>query len=60
MTRAERAEILRLVEEGSQIAQIARRFRHLDYADVYWAARGEGQRSALGTKRMISNRLISL
>ena len=56
-----REQIARLAQEGKQISRIvAEDFPELDYEDVYWAARGEGQRSAQGLMRMITTRLNRL
>ncbi|WP_046168406.1 hypothetical protein [Chromobacterium vaccinii] len=56
----EKKRIGDLAREGRQISQIAEEYPEYDYSDVYWAAYGEGERSALGVKRMITNRLNSL
>ena len=58
MDNAETKQVVRLAREGKPISQIVEEdFPHLDYGDVYWAVRGGGERSAWGTKKMITNRL---
>ena len=48
----------RLAQEGKPISRIMYEdFPKIDYWDIYWAVYGQGQRSANGMKRMISNRL---
>lgn len=46
-----------LVQEGKQISKIMEDFPALSYWDIYFEVYGDGQRSALGVKRMIANRL---
>ncbi|MFK5953110.1 MAG: hypothetical protein QM498_08630 [Desulfobacterium sp.] len=51
-------EIRRLANEGKQISKIwEENYPEYDYYDVYFAAYDGGERSALGVKRMITNRL---
>ncbi len=52
----------RLAQEGKTIASICRDDFHeaYDYGDIFWAVRGEGQASALGMQRSITNRLKKL
>ncbi|WP_286884824.1 hypothetical protein [Aneurinibacillus sp. UBA3580] len=53
--------IVRLAKEGKQISKIWEEdFPEYDYLDIYWEVYGAGKRSALGTKRMIINRLHKL
>ncbi len=57
----DRVMIARLVGEGNQVKQVwEENFPQYTYDEVYWAAYGEGKRSALGTQRMISRRLEDL
>lgn len=60
--KADVQRMARLAQEGKTIADIWREdFQEkYPYWDVYWAIRGEGQASALGVKRSISNRLKKL
>lgn len=53
--------IARLVREGMLISKVwEERFSQYSYDEVYWAAYGQGARSATGTQRMISSRLNQL
>ncbi|MCY4584175.1 MAG: hypothetical protein OXE50_15465 [Chloroflexi bacterium] len=53
--------IARLVGEGKQISRVCREdFPQYSYIEVYWAAYGEGARSAMGIQRTISARLSYL
>ena len=53
--------IARLVREGTLISKVwEEHFTQYTYDAVYWAAYGQGARSATGTQRMISNRLNQL
>jgi len=50
-----------LAREGKQITKIFEEdFPNYDYWEVYWEVYGAGERSSLGAKRMISNRLNKL
>ena len=61
MNDDDRKMIARLVGEGQQISRVWREsFPQYSYDDVYWAAYGEGKRSAQGIQKMISTRLIDL
>lgn len=53
------AEIMiRLAREGKQISKIWEEdFPQYDYIDIYVTIYGAGERSSLGIKRMITNRL---
>jgi hypothetical protein len=54
-------KIIQLAREGKQITKIwDEDFPNYDYWDIYWEVYGAGERSSLGTKRMISNRLSKL
>ncbi|MGL6333899.1 hypothetical protein [Aeromonas jandaei] len=51
-------EIQRIVREGKRISKIMEKdFPEYEYWDIYMAAYDGGERSALGVKRMITNRL---
>jgi hypothetical protein len=51
----------RLAQEGKKISEIVSEdFPELAYWDVYIEVYGSGERSSLGIKRMITNRLNSL
>jgi hypothetical protein len=49
-----------LAQEGRQISKIMEDFPGYSYWDIYFEVHGRGQRSALGVKRMIANRLNRL
>ena len=50
-----------LAQEGKQISKIWENdFPGYDYWDIYDAVYGDGGKSALGVKRTIANRLITL
>lgn len=58
ISKSESQKIQRLAKEGKQISKIrSEYFPHLSYSEIYWEAGGQ---SALGVKRMITNRLNSL
>ncbi len=46
-----------LVESGSNISDIARKYKNYDYWEIYFAV---GDYSLMGKKRMITNRLNKL
>ncbi len=51
----------RLAQEGKKISKIlSEDFPDLDYLDVYFAVHEGGERSSLGVKREITNRLSEL
>jgi len=51
----------RLAQEGKPISKImSEDFPHLDYWEVYFEVYGAGEKSSLGVKRTITNRLNSL
>ena len=50
-----------LASEGKQISKIYKEdLPNCDYWDIYWAVHEEGEKSALGVKRTITNRLNTL
>jgi hypothetical protein len=54
-------KMIQLAREGKQITKIFEEdFPNYDYWEVYWEVYGAGERSSLGAKRMISNRLNKL
>lgn len=58
MDSRDSAKIIQLAREGKQISRICDEdFPNYDYWDIYLEAYGAGERSSLGVKRMISNRL---
>ena len=57
MTPAESKKMKTLAQEGKPISKIMSDFPELSYWDIYFEVYGNGERSALGVKRMISNRL---
>ncbi|MEN6462679.1 MAG: hypothetical protein ABFC94_15085 [Syntrophomonas sp.] len=57
MDARDEKQIIKLAREGKQISKICDDFPQYDYWDVYCAVYGAGEKSALGTKRMITNRL---
>ena len=61
MNAEDRARIALLVEEGKSVARIEEEdFPQYDYWEILFAAAEDGQRPAMGIKRMISNRLRDL
>jgi hypothetical protein len=58
ISESDSKKMRRLAEEGKRIAQIVREdFPTHEYSEVYLEVYGNGQRSAQGVKRMITNRL---
>ncbi|MGN5044517.1 hypothetical protein [Aeromonas veronii] len=58
MEKKHALEIQKLVREGKQISKVMEEnFPEYEYWDIYMAAYDGGERSALGVKRMITNRL---
>lgn len=53
-------QIAKLAREGKPISKICEDFPDYDYWDVYCAAYYAGERSSVGVKRMITNRLNKL
>ncbi|MCK5270112.1 MAG: hypothetical protein KAJ46_04975 [Sedimentisphaerales bacterium] len=61
MNQKDKMEIKRLAKEGKTIATItAKDYPECDYWDIYQVVYGGGGRSAIGVKRVISNRLKRL
>ena len=61
MNAEDRARIALLVEEGKSVTRIQEEdFPQYDYWEILFAAAEDGQRPAMGIKRMISNRLRDL
>ena len=57
----DRERIVQLAREGKQISNIWEDdFSNYDYWDIYEVIYGAGERSAVGAKRMITNRLNKL
>lgn len=54
-------KIQELAKEGKMISRIWREdFPEYDYVEIYMAVYGGGEKSSLGVKRMITNRLNKL
>lgn len=54
-------KIIQLAREGKLISRIWEEdFPNYDYWDIYWQVYDSGEKSSLGTKRMITNRLKKL
>ena len=61
INRTDAEKMRRLAQEGKKISNVVSEdFPELDYWDVYIEVYGSGERSSLGIKRMITNRLNSL
>jgi hypothetical protein len=60
ITPADSKKMKTLVQEGKQISKISVEFPAYSYWEIYFEVYGDGQRSALGVKRMIANRLKKL
>jgi hypothetical protein len=61
ISKAESRKMQRLAQEGKQISKIvAEDFPSLDYWEVYFEVYGAGEKSSLGVKRTITNRLNKL
>lgn len=61
MDKRDSDKIIQLVREGKQISKVMEEdFPQYDYWDIYTAAFNAGERSSMGVKRMISNRLQKL
>lgn len=59
--KRDRERIIQLAREGKQISNIWEdNFSNYDYWDIYEVIYGAGERSAVGVKRMITNRLNKL
>jgi len=61
MDKRDSEKMIKLAREGKQISKILQEdFPNYDYWDIYCEIYGAGERSALGVKRMITNRLCKL
>lgn len=61
ISKVDSQKIQRLAKEGKKISEIWKDdFPALDYWDVYIEVYGAGEKSALGVKRMITNRINSV
>lgn len=61
MDKRDSEKMVQLAREGKQISKIWEEdFPQYDYWDVYVEVYGAGEKSSLGTKRMITNRLNKL
>lgn len=61
MDKRDSGKMVQLAREGKQISKIWEEdFPQYDYWDVYVEVYGSGEKSSLGTKRMITNRLNKL
>lgn len=61
MDKKDADKIIGLVGEGKRISKICEEnFPEYDYWDIYCTAHDAGERSSLGTRRMITNRLNKL
>jgi len=59
--KSESKKMQRLAQEGKPISKIVSEdFPHLDYWEVYFEVYGAGEKSSLGVKRTITNRLNQL
>lgn len=61
MDKRDSDKMIKLAREGKAISKIMEEdFSNYSYWDVYWEVYGAGEKSAVGAKRMISNRLKKL
>ena len=61
MDERDSKQMIQLAREGKTISKIWEQdFPVYDYCDIYCAVYGAGEKSSLGTKRMITNRLNKL
>lgn len=61
MDKRDSEKMIQLAREGKQISKIWEEdFSQYDYWDIYVEVYGAGEKSSLGTKRMITNRLYKL
>ncbi|MCT8975123.1 hypothetical protein N4T77_00770 [Clostridium sp. CX1] len=61
MDKRDSERIVQLAREGKQISKIWEEdFPQYDYWDIYIEVYAAGEKSSLGTKRMITNRLYKL
>lgn len=61
ISKTDSKRMRQLAQEGKQISKIlSEDFPKLDYSDVYFEVYNAGQSSALGIKRMITNRIEAM
>ncbi len=61
MDERDSKKMIKLAREGKQISKIFQEdFPNYEYWDIYCEVYGAGERSVLGVKRMITNRLCKL
>jgi hypothetical protein len=61
IAKSDSKKMQRLAQEGKPISKIvAEDFPRLDYWEVYFEVYGAGEKSSLGVKRTITNRLNAL
>lgn len=63
MDKRDSEKMIQLAREGKQISKILEEDFHdsgYDYSDIYCEVHNAGERSSLGVRRMISNRLNKL
>lgn len=61
MDKRDSEKIIQLAREGKQISKIwDEDFPNYDYWEIYVEVYGAGEKSSVGTKRMITNRLNKL
>lgn len=61
ISKTDSKKMQRLAQEGKTISKIVSEdFPNLDYSEVYFEVYGAGERSSLGVKRTITNRLNEL
>ena len=61
MTKKDKTAIQALAQEGKQLSKIMEQdFPEFEYWEIYEAVHDGGGKSALGVKRTIANRLITL
>jgi len=61
MDKRDSEKMIQLAREGKEISKILKEdFPQYDYWDIYCEVYNAGEKSAVGTKRMITNRLNDL
>lgn len=61
ISESDSEKMCRLAQEGKPISKIASEyFPYLDYCDIYLEVYSSGERSSIGIKRMITNRLNTM
>ena len=61
MDKRDSDKMIKLAREGKEISKICEiDFPEYDYCDIYMEVIGAGERSAVGTRRMITNRINKL